>query len=291
MRAITFEESGEFQEICHLCHFVELLIVGFVELEERNWPLESIEAVIIPHWKEPNWRGRLHDHNLVLIRKFFPNAVVSTPVEGPRVSPSEMLHIDRAMLSSGMQPHIKHSPRFNPFHWQAAIQGGQPQNPVPVVTYISRQRARRRRLHPQIHERLVGVLGGVENIIFQEVSMEDHNFDRQLEIAGRTDLLLGVHGNGLTHAMFMRPKRFLCEIFVPGMIFHSHYYAFSRAMGHEYMCLFNGEAVAPSTFHVGQRLCQTDSLDILPILGLIEQAKQELLLNKPPALPRDDNPY
>lgn len=278
MRAVILEESGSFQEICHLCHFVELLIAAFVEVDQRGWSRDSVEAIVLPHWSKPNWRGRMHDHNRVLLERCFPKAVVSTPSEGPAVTAREWVHIDRRTLAGGGigQPQAKYIQRLDPSAWYEAIQGPIHHSCTAEVTYISRQKAARRRLHPAIHERLVSQLQQLKGIHFREVAMEELDFPAQLELAKRTDVLIGVHGNGLTHAMFMRPKKFVCELFVPGSAYQWHYYAMSRVMGHTYQCHFDGQAVSPASFRVGRPACRSHSLDMLAIIGLIELAKDEL---------------
>ena len=278
MRVVILRESGSFREIHHLYHFAELLVVAFVELAERRWARESVGAVVMPG-DTPNWKGTAHDHNLVLLRRAFPNATVSTSLTGPRPPAADVLTVDRALLDPGNTdlPHVRYIHRFDPYTWYSAFQGGAHHNRAPVVTYVSRQRAAVRRLHPAIHERLVSQLGALPDITFREVYMEDLGFEEQLEVARNTDVLLGAHGKGLTHALFMRPRKAVCEIFGAGAAFHAGYYSFSKMMGHDYVCMFDGSAVSPSRFHAGPCLCRTDSLDILDVLGLVQQAKEELL--------------
>ncbi|KAK8850528.1 hypothetical protein IAR55_004446 [Kwoniella newhampshirensis] len=76
---------------------------------------------------------------------------------------------------------------------------------APVITYISRQSSRRR-LTKESHEDLVKVLEerskklGWELII---VEAEKMTKEEQFALAGRTTIMLGVHGNGLTHLLWM----------------------------------------------------------------------------------------
>jgi hypothetical protein len=279
MRAVVLRESGSFKEICHLCHFVELLMVAFVEMMERDWPPESIQAVIMPDWQTPNWRGRAHEHNRILIQRCFPQAVISTACDGPRIQPSESLVIDRADLRSrrSSQPQVAYVQRLDNRAWFDRIHGPLACSPDLVVTYISRQHSASRCLHPAIDRRLCQRLGSLPGIEFREVFMEDHDFDSQLRIAGQTDVLIGAHGNGMTHCMFMPPKRFVCEIFPQGATFHWHYYTFSRAMDHEYMCMFNGQAMTAASFSAGRVSSQSASLDMLDIEGMVELARDQIL--------------
>ena len=122
-----------------------------------------------------------------------------------------------------------------------------PPGKLPVVTYISRQNSNRR-LADHDHEIIVKCLNGVDGIIFQEIVMENYSFEQQVQYMNETDLLLGVHGNGLTHAAFMKPHRAVCEIYPPGMSFQWDYCTLSKMMGHEYLCIFNGVPIPPCIF-------------------------------------------
>ena len=74
------------------------------------------------------------------------------------------------------------------------------------------------------------------------MKMENHDFKTQEGVSRRTDLLVGVHGNGLSHCAFMRPKRNVVEIYPTGMIFQYDYYTLAKMMGHEYTCIYSGQA-------------------------------------------------
>lgn len=89
-----------------------------------------------------------------------------------------------------------------------------------LVTYISRQSSRRR-LTTESHEDLVQALEkhskakGWELLI---VEAEKLTKEEQLQIAARTTIMLGVHGNGLTHLLWMppTPRSAVIEMFFPG---------------------------------------------------------------------------
>ncbi|KAI0070599.1 hypothetical protein K474DRAFT_1669885 [Panus rudis PR-1116 ss-1] len=111
-----------------------------------------------------------------------------------------------------------------------------------VVTYISRQGARRH-LIDEDHAALVNALeemceahGWELNIVQAErLSKED-----QLALVSRTTILLGVHGNGLTHLILMAPTPIstVIEIFYPGGFAHDYEWT-SRAMGMKHFAVQN----------------------------------------------------
>lgn len=91
----------------------------------------------------------------------------------------------------------------------------------PVITYVSRQEWGRRMLKQEDHEVLVTELKRLEQEEGYElniVRMETMTREEQLVLAGRTDILMGVHGNGLTALLWMEPKPHstVMEFFCPG---------------------------------------------------------------------------
>ncbi|WRT70692.1 uncharacterized protein IL334_007690 [Kwoniella shivajii] len=90
----------------------------------------------------------------------------------------------------------------------------------PVITYISRQSSRRR-LTKESHEDLVKALEerakklGWELIIVEAEKMSKED---QFALAGRTTIMLGVHGNGLSHLLWMppTPRSAVIEMFFKG---------------------------------------------------------------------------
>ncbi|TFK25331.1 hypothetical protein FA15DRAFT_693824 [Coprinopsis marcescibilis] len=107
----------------------------------------------------------------------------------------------------------------------------------PVVTYISRQNARRR-LVEEDHLRLVESLKQLEEegLCRLEIpAMERLNIKQQLEIGARTTIMVGVHGNGLTHQLIMPPslRSAVFEIFdPPSYVFD--YEMLARNLGHKH---------------------------------------------------------
>ncbi|KAJ3487679.1 hypothetical protein NLI96_g3374 [Meripilus lineatus] len=111
-----------------------------------------------------------------------------------------------------------------------------------VITYISRQGVRRH-LIDQDHENLVFALeelcaikGWELNIVQAErLSKED-----QLALVAKTTILLGVHGNGLSHLIMMSPTPIstVIEIFYPRGFAHDYEWS-SRALGMKHFAIQN----------------------------------------------------
>ncbi|KZT29048.1 hypothetical protein NEOLEDRAFT_1057283 [Neolentinus lepideus HHB14362 ss-1] len=117
-----------------------------------------------------------------------------------------------------------------------------------VITYISRQAVRRRLVQEQ-HEGLVAALqelverknreGGVRWEV-NVVQAEKIGRDEQVRMASRSTVILGVHGNGLSHLILMPPseRSTVIEIFYPQGFAHDYEWT-ARALGHRHFAVWN----------------------------------------------------
>ncbi|KAH9480565.1 hypothetical protein JR316_0007165 [Psilocybe cubensis] len=113
------------------------------------------------------------------------------------------------------------------------IGGGTTSNPV--ITYISRQKWGRRMLIPEHHDKLVSELYKLRDTYGYEVNVvEAENMSRleQIQLAARTTIMMGVHGNGLTSLVWMKPspRATVMEFFFPEGFAHDYEYT-TRALG------------------------------------------------------------
>ncbi|KAG8871795.1 hypothetical protein FRB97_008280 [Tulasnella sp. 331] len=112
-----------------------------------------------------------------------------------------------------------------------------------VITYVSRQGWGRRMLKEEDHERLVAGLRGLGQKYGWEVNvvkMEDLKRQEQIALAARTTILMGVHGEGLTSLLWMKPdsKSTVMEFFAPeGISYDFHYPA--KMLGIRYYGFWN----------------------------------------------------
>ncbi|WVQ80732.1 hypothetical protein IAT38_002837 [Cryptococcus sp. DSM 104549] len=106
---------------------------------------------------------------------------------------------------------------------------------VPVVLYINRQLTSRRLLSEdaeslseemtKLHEEGV--------IEWMDVQMETKSRVEQFCLALRADIIMGVHGNGLSHALWMKPGSAVLEFMMPGG-FARDYATTAELMRHDY---------------------------------------------------------
>lgn len=102
-----------------------------------------------------------------------------------------------------------------------------------VVTFINRTEGRR--IIDQ-EKYLDKVQSTFEHVKLQSIDFAAISFRKQLEIIRDTDVLVGVHGAGLTHGMFLPPRSAMVEVLPPtvnhkgfrniaGILQHSYYSA------------------------------------------------------------------
>ncbi|KAG8968935.1 hypothetical protein FRC03_005480 [Tulasnella sp. 419] len=130
----------------------------------------------------------------------------------------------------------------------------------PVITYISRQAWGRRSLRSQDHDTLVKGLRKLEleqGVEVNIVEMEKLTRREQLRLAGRSTIIMGPHGNGLTSLVWMEPtpSATVMEFFIPGG-FAADYQWTTEALGMKYYgfwgsTYFTSENPPPRAFPEG----------------------------------------
>lgn len=111
---------------------------------------------------------------------------------------------------------------------------------VPVVTYINRQKTGRR-LTDEDAENLLVVMSELDRqgvIEFHNAEMENIPRIAQFCLATKTDIMMGVHGNGLSHQLWMKPGGAVIEIMDIGG-FALDYAVPAKLMGHRYHAIHN----------------------------------------------------
>ncbi|KAF5383003.1 hypothetical protein D9615_004886 [Tricholomella constricta] len=113
---------------------------------------------------------------------------------------------------------------------------------MPFVTYIVRQGGSRR-LAEADHNGLVKALKELEwSGICQVhvVQMEKMSLEQQVEVIARSTVIIGVHGNGLTHQLWMppSPQSTVIEIFASKSYVYD-YEILARNLGHTHYAVWN----------------------------------------------------
>jgi hypothetical protein len=113
-----------------------------------------------------------------------------------------------------------------------------------VIGYIDRQNTDRR-LPDEHHNWIVQYSLRHPSISFRQLHMEDYTALKQIELVSECDMLIGMHGNGLTHALWMQPRRYVIEIFWK-YNYQFDYATTAHLMKHSYLGLLNGKVVDPA---------------------------------------------
>ncbi|TFK44546.1 hypothetical protein BDQ12DRAFT_708463 [Crucibulum laeve] len=152
---------------------------------------------------------------------------------------------------AGVKKQVFHSRRRPDEVNDSANENLQMKLPIPeniVITYVSRQEVRRH-LIPEDHDALVDAL---RNLVKRKkveegkdwelniVRPEMFSKDGQIQLIAKSTILLGVHGNGLTHLVFMKPSQVsaVIEIFYPGGFAHDYEWT-TRALGMRHFTVWN----------------------------------------------------
>jgi hypothetical protein len=103
--------------------------------------------------------------------------------------------------------------------WHNSIRSGLPAtldhelSPTRLVAcYVDRQNTDRK-LPDEHHSWLVETLQSHASVSFVQLHMEEYSALEQIQKASRCDLMVGMHGNGLTHSLWMKPGVILSSSF------------------------------------------------------------------------------
>ena len=99
-----------------------------------------------------------------------------------------------------------------------------------ILTFVDRKEKRRLINKDLYVEKLRSKFPAVK---IQMVNFATLSFVEQIRIARRTDILVGVHGAGLTHALFQRPGSAVVEI-IPHSLAHKGFRNLAKLLGHGY---------------------------------------------------------
>lgn len=110
-----------------------------------------------------------------------------------------------------------------------------------VACYIDRQNTDRR-LPDEHHLWLVETIQSYTTVLFVQLHMEEYSSLEQIQKASRCNLMVGMHGNGLTHSLWMKPGSYVVEFFWK-YNFQYDYATAAQLLKHNYLGIFNGRVV------------------------------------------------
>ncbi|ORX35809.1 hypothetical protein BD324DRAFT_81109 [Kockovaella imperatae] len=282
---LLFNEAG-FHFMWHYYHFVtEDLLGGLAALaatpraHRRNLISSNAESDPLPArlaipW-EPGWRDRWGMNNVVVKAMFGANVIDSdqwtTMTAGNKtVFLPQVLIVDRW----ASQNHNKLAQDWNkmalPVYAQAKPKGffdparqkvfkslgiAKPSDPIPVIVYIDRQSTERRMSQESQYALLaLGESMQARGVIrWKHVILEDLTPEQQIEIVSDASVLLGIHGNGMTHLVWMPEGSTVIELF-PYDSFIRDYQCVAEVLGFNYFAIQNDSVLLREEWsrHIGE---------------------------------------
>ena len=197
--------GGFFHWFCEILPKITALVDAGVDLRER--------PVLVPECRDAEYVGEslaaygLSPH---VIRQA-EYAAVERLTFVPRLTPSGNVRpAVMRRLAERMRAHA------------AALPG-------PGRIYVSRGKAAKRRL---LNEAEIFTI--LERHGFQVVCMEELSLVDQVRLAAGSQLIVGLHGAGLTHMLWMPPGARVLEIRAAGDCTNNCYYGLASDLGHSY---------------------------------------------------------
>ena len=284
----------------HYFHFCEEFLLAWSAHRHEALPL--IQTIIFPD--TDHWRGRSNDINQKIIESVAPGAQIIGATEFNEISKKYLLQFENAIVIDRHACHlnpdvnyfnkmvITHTPYMKKEYIQevreALLDHLKTRDNVhskPFITYIMRKSYRY--LEPEFEKKL---LSEIEKKFPQyrlnPVWFEKYTFAEQLQIIRNSKVLIGAHGNGLTHELFLPPNSLVIEIF-PNDSYSMDYQLFAELCDHSYFGLDpkNGIISKPGTRmpvrgNVNQVIGEFETSLVTDLIESYISKDQELSLNE-----------
>ncbi|MES2345733.1 MAG: glycosyltransferase family 61 protein [Chlamydiota bacterium] len=177
------------------------------------------------------WKG-VNQINEKLIKSLFPNAQVFTLAD-VKSQLKQSLHCDKMLISSRFTAYENKAcgalnkmlgaswqditPTTMEHLRQTILSSLQvplaAETKQPRITYITRHPPRT--LSPALENTLITAIENKVGVKVFKADFAKMPFEEQIRIVANTDILIGVHGNGLSHIIFLPPSAMAFELFPP----------------------------------------------------------------------------
>ncbi|WVQ93445.1 hypothetical protein IAU59_000519 [Kwoniella sp. CBS 9459] len=154
------------------------------------------------------------------------------------------------------------------------------------LVYVNRQ-ASNRRFSPAIHQALLeglyGLRGDLQHVKIKvkEAVLEHYSIEDQVALFANADIIVGIHGNGLSHEVWMPPGGIVIEI-LPPSTFRYDFAPVSQVLGHGHI-IWRNDTIFPREkwwprYQVGAREIHDGSEIPLHIPSFMAMLKQTIHL-------------
>ncbi|MCH9630854.1 MAG: hypothetical protein S4CHLAM37_08600 [Chlamydiia bacterium] len=292
---MLFEGSNFAIALTHYYHLLEHL-VGIYALYGHKHAQNVKQIMLLGDGKTtyPNWEGP-NNINKHLMKGLFPNAEVYTyhslraRYPGKAIFIEEGFFSDRALTDS--VPECLHLHKmlgstyksFSPDvienmsnHMHVYTRSQNKPSQKLRVTYIMRNAPRY--VSPRQRKALFAKIKGLHEVDFKTYYLEKMSYQNQIEIMKNTDVLIGVHGNGLSHLLFLPRDAAVVEVMPEGCLMLD-YRLFSNIKKLRYYgvqagkYLLNDEEAYKKGYH-GDANYTVKSIDTRLILDILRKERE-----------------
>ncbi len=287
---VLFERDGTPNHFTHLFHFLEHLLGiwnfgGEKERDEVKLFLLAGNGKKIPK----DWKGS-NEATFHLIKALFPHAEIKTWDSFLKETKGQVICFEKVITSDRSMEVFKKEPYFTDRmlggYFQALskesmdhlvlclrkyCQWEKKSSDKTVVTYVKRSS---RSLAPHIEKELLDKIGNLSHVDLHVVDFASMSFEQQIKTVANTDVLLGVHGNGLSHALFMSPGSTLIELF-PKKSFRAEYKILASLRGLKYFGWIDEEGFVEDekAYYYGDVFVPTLNTNVDAILDVLEHIR------------------
>jgi hypothetical protein len=261
----------------HYFHFMELAL-GLSAVLAHLFPAARVRKIYFGKqvWNNPD-QNRVQPK--ILRALFNPARVIESDLQDYPSNSSALLLVDRFAgghreFNKFLEP-LEAASRRNHDQvrsrvWQWA--GTQDGPPKKRAIYISRQPPRT--LLSDLEERLFAMFGA-QGIDVEKIDFANSSWEGQVQIAREANLMIGVHGNGLTNLLWMPAGSTVIELF-PDECHHYDYQFFAEIAGMQYYGV-EGKETSGYVYTAGSRLGAASGNANRPVKALPERALSRIL--------------
>jgi hypothetical protein len=245
----------------HFFHFLEHLLILFDNVQ--SYKLPTVKLFLIASdgfdmnfsWKGPN---NVNEH---LIKALFPEADILTFAEFKDKNKdryhkfSHLVTSDRGLFQVKFKPFYM-SYMLNLYYQNlnkdyTELMSKKVKNYLGIfsdkknrkhvnITYIKRKQFRW--VESSIESALLKSISTIPGVQLNAVDLAEMSFKDQIELIDRTDILIGAHGNGFSHTLFLNPYSTVIELY-PKHSLHCEYRIFSELRNVNYFAWVDNEGL------------------------------------------------
>jgi len=223
----------------HYFHFMEM-IMGAFALHREFFPSRSVAAIYVG---QQDWNnGKQQNVQASILSILYPNTLVVEHGPEPKKEVTNAIVLDRSLaghytqINKFLEPFLPICPSaFSSFRDQIFLNLGKPlrrRNAKRRACYVKRDPPRS--LAVDVELATIRLLEDDLGFMVRKIDFGDLSWEDQVLEASEYDLMIGVHGNGLTNAAWLPSGAIVVEIFPPGC-HHYDYQLMSEFFGQRYV--------------------------------------------------------